>query len=87
MEFYKTFKDEYATTDYPYQLRQYLNDNILVKFKISNHKLLIEQSRYQIDHLSPTTRPTTATRDTTRTTDTTAITDITELFKCAFFVL
>ena len=29
-----------------------MNDNILVKFKISNHKLLIEQGRYQIDHLS-----------------------------------
>ena len=29
-----------------------MNDNILVKFKISNHKLLIEEGRYQIDHLS-----------------------------------
>ena len=29
-----------------------MNDNILVQFKISNHKLLIEQGRYQIDHLS-----------------------------------
>ena len=27
------------------------NDNILLKFKISNHKLLIEQGRYQMDHL------------------------------------
>ena len=29
-----------------------MNDNILVKFKISNHKLLIVQGRFQIDHLS-----------------------------------
>ena len=29
-----------------------MNDNILVKFKMTNHKLLIEQGRYQIDHLS-----------------------------------
>ena len=52
-----------------------MNDNILVKFKISNHNLLIEQGRYQIDHLSPTTTPTT---DTTRTTDTTPITATTD---------
>ena len=38
-----------------------MNDNILVQFKIRNHKLLIEQGRYQIDHLSPATTPTTAT--------------------------
>ena len=42
-----------------------MNDNILVQFKISNHKLLIEQGRYQIDHLSPATTPTTATTDIT----------------------
>ena len=54
-----------------------MNDNILVQFKISNHKLLIEQGRYQIDHLSPATTPTTATTDTTRTTDTTATTPTT----------
>ena len=53
-----------------------MND-ILVQFKINNHKLLIEQGRYQIDHLSPTTTPTTATTDTTRTTDTTATTPTT----------
>ena len=28
-----------------------MNDRIFVKFKISNHKLMIEQGRYQIDHL------------------------------------
>ena len=52
IEFYKTFKDEYSTTDYLYQLRHYDEWQHFVKFKISNHKLLIEQGRYQIDHLS-----------------------------------
>ena len=51
LEFYKTFKDEYSTSDYLYQLRHYDERQHFVKFKISNHKLLIEQDRYQIDHL------------------------------------
>ena len=51
LEFYKTFKDEYSTPDYLYQLRHYDERQHFVKFKISNHKLLIEQGRYQIVHL------------------------------------
>ena len=51
LEFYKTFKDEYSTSDYLYQLRHYDERNNFVKFKISNHKLMIEHGRYQIDHL------------------------------------
>ena len=50
LEFYKTFKDEYSTPDYLYQLRHYDERQQYVKFKISNHKLLIEQGRYQIVH-------------------------------------
>ena len=51
LEFYKTFEDEYSTSDYLYQLRHYDERQNIVKFKISNHKLLIEQGRYQVDHL------------------------------------
>ena len=51
IEFYKTFKDEYSTSDYLYQLRHYDERQNFVKFKISNHKLMIEHGRYQIDHL------------------------------------
>ena len=51
LEFYKTFKDEYSTSDYLYQLRHYDERQNFVKFKISNHKLMIEHGRYQIDHL------------------------------------
>ena len=51
LEFYKTFKDEYSTSDYLYQLRRYYERQNFVKFKISNHKLMIEHGRYQIDHL------------------------------------
>ena len=45
LEFYNTFKDEYSTPDYLYQLRHYDERQHFVKFKISNHKLLIEQDR------------------------------------------
>ena len=51
LEFYNTFKDEYSTPDYLYQLRHYDERQHFVKFKISNHKLLIEQGQYQIVHL------------------------------------
>ena len=51
LEFYKTFKDEYSTSDYLYQLRHYDKRQNFVKFKISNHKLMIEHGQYQIDHL------------------------------------
>ena len=41
------------TPRYPklYQLRHYDEQQNFVKFKISNHKLIIEHGRYQIDHL------------------------------------
>ena len=51
LEFYKVFKDEYSTSDYLYQLRNFNERRNLVKFKISNHKLMIELGRYQIDHV------------------------------------
>ena len=47
LEFYKTFKDEYSTPVYLYHLRHYDERQHVVKFKISNHKLLIEQAQYQ----------------------------------------
>lgn len=50
LEFYKTFKDEYTTFDYLYQLRHY-DERQNFKFKISDYKLMIEQGRYRIDHL------------------------------------
>ena len=50
LEFYKTFKDEYSTSDYLYQLRHYDERQNFVKFEISNHKLMIQHGRYQIDH-------------------------------------
>ena len=37
IEFHKTFKDEFSTPDYLYQLRHYDERR---KFKVSNHKLL-----------------------------------------------
>ena len=51
LEFYKTFKDEYSTSDHLYQLRHYDERQHFVKFKISNQKIMIEQGRCQIDHL------------------------------------
>ena len=51
LEFYKTLKDEYSTSDYLYQLRHYDERQNFVKFKISYHKLImIQHGRYQIDH-------------------------------------
>ena len=38
LEFYKTFKDEYSTSDYLYQLRHYEERQNFVKFKISKKK-------------------------------------------------
>ena len=52
LEFYKVFKDEYSTSDYPQQLRNFNERRNLVKFKLSNHKLMIELGRYQTDHMS-----------------------------------
>ena len=43
LEFYKTFKDEYFTSDHLYQLRHYDERQHFVKFKISNNKIMIEQ--------------------------------------------
>ena len=51
LAFYTTFKDENTTSDYLYQLRHYDERQHFVEFKISNHKIKIEQGRYQIDHL------------------------------------
>ena len=51
LEFYKVFKDEYSTSDYLHQLRNFNERRNLVKFKVSNHKLMIELGRYQRDHI------------------------------------
>ena len=50
LEFYKVFKDEYSTSDYQQQLSNERRN--LVKFKLSNQKLMIELGRYQTDHIS-----------------------------------
>ena len=52
LEFYKVFKDEYSTSDYQQQLRNFNERRNLVKFKLRNHKLMIELGRYQTDHIS-----------------------------------
>ena len=49
LEFYKVFKDEYSTSDYLHQLRNFNERRNLVKFKVSNHKRMIELGRYQRD--------------------------------------
>ena len=51
LEFNKVFKDDYSTSDYLHQLRNYNERRNLVKFKISNHKLMIELGRCQSDHI------------------------------------
>ena len=51
LEFYKVFRDEYSTSDYIYQLRTFNETKKLFKFKIRNHKLMIELERYQIDRV------------------------------------
>ena len=47
LEFYKVFKEEYSLSDYLHQLRNLNERRTLVKFRISNHKLMIELGRYQ----------------------------------------
>ena len=56
LEFYKVFKDDYVTSDYLNQLRNYNERRNLVKFRVSNHKLMIELGRYQTDHMLRETR-------------------------------
>ena len=46
LEFYKVFKDEYSTSDNLHQLRNFNERQNLVKFKVSNHKLMIELGRF-----------------------------------------
>ena len=58
LEFHKVFKDEYSTSDYLQQLRNFNERRNLVKFKLSNHKLMIELGRYQTDHISRENRLT-----------------------------
>ena len=42
LEFYKVVKDEYSTSDYLHLLRNFNERLNFVKFKISNHRLMIE---------------------------------------------
>ena len=51
LEFYEVFKDEYSTSDYLHQLRNFFGRRNLVKFKISNHKLMIELGLCQTNHM------------------------------------
>ena len=51
LEFYKVFKDEYSTSDYLHQPRNFNERQNLVKFKVSNQKLMIELGWYQRDHI------------------------------------
>ena len=51
LEFYKAFKDEYFTSDYLNQPRNVKERRNLVKFRMSNHKLIIELDRSQTDHV------------------------------------
>jgi len=51
LKFYKVFKDEYSKSDYLHQLRNFNERRNLVKFKVSNQKLMIELGRYQRDHI------------------------------------
>ena len=46
LEFYKVFKEEYSISDYLQQLKHFNERRNLVKFKLSNHKLMIELGRY-----------------------------------------
>ena len=52
LELYEVFKDEYSTSDYLQRLRNFNERRNLMKFKLSNHKLMIELGRYQTDHIS-----------------------------------
>ena len=56
LEFYKVFKDDYVTSDYLNQLRNFNERRNLVKLRVSNHKLMIELGRYQTDHMPRETR-------------------------------
>ena len=47
LEFYKVYKDEYSTSDYLHQLRNFNERRNLVKFKVSNHKPMIELGLYR----------------------------------------
>ena len=47
LEFYKVFQDEYSTSDYLRQLGNFNERRNLVKFRLSNHKLMIELVRYK----------------------------------------
>ena len=43
LEFYKVFQDEYSTSDYLQQLRNFNESRNLVKFRLSNRKLMIAE--------------------------------------------
>jgi len=51
LEFFKVFKDEYSTSDYLHQLRNFNERRNLARFKISNHNLMIKLGRYQTDQM------------------------------------
>ena len=51
LEFYKVFKEEYSLSDYLHQLKNFKERRSLVKFRISNHKLMIELGRYQTGNI------------------------------------
>ena len=51
LEFYQVFKEEYSLSDYLHQLRNFNERRTLVKFRISNHKLMIELGRYQTSNV------------------------------------
>ena len=51
LELYKVFNDEYPTSAYLHQLRNFNKRRNSVKFKISNHKLIIELGRHLTDHM------------------------------------
>ena len=51
LEFYKVFKEEYSLSDYLHQLRNCNERRTLVKFRISNHKLMIELGRNQTGNI------------------------------------
>ena len=45
LEFYRSFKNEHTISDYLYLTRGTAERKALVKLRISNHKLMIEQGR------------------------------------------
>ena len=46
LEFYRSFKNEYATSSYLELTRRVSDRRTLTKLRISNHKLMIELGRY-----------------------------------------